>query len=86
MLHSFAWLSPIHFTDLTLRIDHIRESAHQVTGICAGHLLAYMNDVAISFCVNTFSFLFDVHLGVQLLDHRLILYPKFFSESSLKRD
>ena len=45
--------------------------------LCCFYLLAFLNDVAISFCVNTFSFPFDVHLGVQLLGHRLILYPNF---------
>lgn len=45
--------------------------------LCCFHLLAFMNDAAISFFVDTFSFLFDVHLGVQLMGHRLILYPNF---------
>ena len=60
-----------HFTDRPHPRVHSSGDRH----LCWFHLLAFMNDVAISFCVNTFSFLFDVHLGVQLLDHRLILYP-----------
>lgn len=56
---------------------HPRVHSSGDRNLCCFHLLAFMDDVAISFCVDTFSFLFDVHLGVQLLGHRLTLYPNF---------